>query len=172
MAVLDISPAHTVHQDPRSFRDALGRYATGVAVVAALTPEGPVGMAVNSFTSVSLDPPLIAFCPMRTSRSWAQMRSIGSFSVSVLRDVHEDAARLLSSKSADKFSAHDWRPGPSGHPVLADALVWFDTVIETVTDGGDHEVVLARVNGWSDPSNDAPLVFFGGQYRSLEAPIG
>ncbi|WP_364306251.1 flavin reductase family protein [Paenarthrobacter nitroguajacolicus] len=161
------APASGLVQDERSLRDALGRFATGVAIISAQTASGPVGMAVNSFTSVSLDPPLIAFCPMRTSRSWAAIRRAGSFSVSVLGEHHEEVARLLASKSNNKFGTHVWDACTSGHPVLPDALAWFDATIDTTFDGGDHEVVLARVTSWSGSQDGTPLVFFGGKYRSL-----
>ncbi len=154
-------------QDQRSFRDALGRYPTGVAVIAAATPDGPAGMAVNSFTSVSLDPPLIAFCPMLTSTSWTQVKPIGGFAVSLLRSHHEDVARRFSRKDVDRFGAHEWHESPSGHPVLADALGWLDATIESVTPAGDHEVVIARVDRWSEAGDGRPLVFFGGSYHSL-----
>lgn len=151
----------------RSFRDALGRYATGVAVVAAATDDGPVGLAVNSFTSVSLDPPLVAFCPMLTSSSWARMRPSGGFAVSLLRAHHEPVARLFSQKNADRFGSHDWERSPGGHPVLAEALGWVDATIEQVTTAGDHDVVIARATDWSEAFDGAPLVFFGGRYTSL-----
>jgi flavin reductase (DIM6/NTAB) family NADH-FMN oxidoreductase RutF len=156
----------TVH-DQRSFRDTLGRYPTGVAVVSAATPNGPVGMAVNSFTSVSLDPPMIAFCPMVASSTWAQIKPIGGFAVSLLRAHHEDVARLLAQRGADRFSSHDWLTSPTGHPVLGDALAWLDATVETVFPGGDHEVVLARVSSWSELDEGSPLVFFGGGYHFL-----
>jgi len=154
-------------QDQRSFRDTMGRYPTGVAVIAAMTADGPVGMAVNSFTSVSLDPPLIAFCPMRTSTSWARIEPVGGFAVSLLRDDHESVARLLAQKDADRFGGHDWRTSPAGHPVLADALGWLDTTVETIVEAGDHELVVARVRHWSQAGDGQPLVFYGGRYHAL-----
>ena len=154
-------------QDQRSFRDTMGRYPTGVAIVAADTPEGPTGMAVNSFTSVSLEPPLIAFCPMLTSSSWAQIKPVGRFAVSLLRSHHEPVARLFSQKGVDRFAAHDWVTSPTGHPILGEALGWLDATIESVTTAGDHDVVIARVDQWSEADDGRPLVFFGGRYHSL-----
>jgi len=153
--------------DQRSFRDTLGRYPTGVAVIAATTPDGPAGMAVNSFTSVSLEPPLIAFCPMLTSSSWMQIKPIGGFAVSLLRSHHEPVARLFSQKGADRFGAHDWHRSPAGHPILAESLGWLDATIESVTRAGDHDVVIARVDHWSEAGEGRPLVFFSGRYHSL-----
>ena len=154
--------------DQRSFRDALGRYPTGVAVITATTPRGPAGLAVNSFTSVSLEPPLVAFCPMLTSTSWAQLRPIGGFAVSLLRASHEEVARRFSQKGVDRFAGQDWALSPAGHPILADALGWLDTTVETITAAGDHEVVIARVDSWSEAGDGEPLVFFSGRYRRLD----
>jgi len=153
--------------DQRSFRDTLGRYPTGVALIAASTPDGPTGMAVNSFTSVSLDPPLIAFCPMLTSSSWAAIKPIGGFAVSLLRSHHEPLARLFSQKGVDRFGSHAWHESPAGHPVLSESLGWLEATIEAVTAAGDHDVVLARVDQWSEAGDGSPLVFFGGRYHSL-----
>jgi len=154
-------------RDQRSFRDTLGRYPTGVAVVAAATAEGPAGMAVNSFTSVSLEPPLIAFCPMLSSRSWAEMKPAGGFAVSLLRSQHEAVARGFSQRTFDRFAGHEWLASPSGHPVLAEAIGWLDASIESISPAGDHELVIAQVRDWSAPGEGDPLVFFSGGYRAL-----
>jgi len=154
-------------RDQRSFRDTLGRYPTGVVVVAAAAADGPAGMAVNSFTSVSLDPPLIAFCPMLSSTSWAQIKPAGGFAVSLLRLQHEAVARGFSQRGIDRFAGHEWQASPSGHPVLAEAIGWLDAAIESVSPAGDHELVIARVLDWSAPGEGDPLVFFSGGYRAL-----
>jgi len=154
-------------QEQRSFRDTMGRYPTGVAIVTASTPDGPAGLAVNSFTSVSLSPALVAFCPMLTSTSWAQLRPVGGFAVSLLREDHEGVARRFSQKGIDRFAEHDWELSPAGHPVLAGALGWLDTTVESITTAGDHEVVIARVDRWSEAGDGKPLVFFGGRYHNL-----
>ena len=151
----------------RGFRDVMGRYPTGVAIVTASTPDGPAGLAVNSFTSVSLSPALVAFCPMLTSTSWAQLRPVGGFAVSLLGEDHEGVARRFSQKGVDRFAEHDWATSPAGHPVLADALGWLDTTVESITTAGDHEVVIARVDRWSEAGDGRPLVFFGGGYHRL-----
>jgi len=153
--------------DQRGFRDTMGRYPTGVVVIAAMTPTGRAGLAVNSFTSVSLDPPLVAFCPMLTSTSWARLRPVGGFAVSLLREDHESIARRFSQKGIDRFAEHDWVESPAGHPVLADALGWLDTTVESISLAGDHEVVIARVDHWSQVDDGRPLVFFGGRYHRL-----
>jgi len=155
------------HRDSRAFRDALGRYPTGVAIVAATTSRGPVGLAVNSFSSVSLDPPLISFCAMLTSASWLDIREIGGFAVSVLQLHHEPVARRFTQRGIDRFATSRWASSPSGHPVLEDSLSWFDATVETVADAGDHEMVIARVRACSPAGDGSPLVFFSGRYGNL-----
>jgi flavin reductase (DIM6/NTAB) family NADH-FMN oxidoreductase RutF len=154
--------------DQREFRGTMGLYPTGVVIISAITESGPAGMAVNSFTSVSLDPPLIAFCPMRTSQTWAAIKEVGSFAVSFLASGQEDVARLLASKNVDRFGSHEWVAAPSGHPVLSTALAWIDATVHEIFAGGDHEVVLADVRSHLRKDQRDPLVFFGGRYRALK----
>lgn len=163
----DISRGIDARADSRAFRDALGRYPTGVALVTASSPGGPVGMAVNSFTSVSLAPPLISFCAMLTSTSWAGIRAAGSFAVSVLNQDHEPLARAFTRRDVDRFAGHSWQLSPGGHPVLTESLSWFDATIQSVTVAGDHEVVIAQVHACSAPQPGDPLVFYGGRYGNL-----
>ena len=167
MSTTQLSPLVADPFDQRAFRDTLGRYPTGVAIIAAATADGPAGLAVNSFTSVSLDPPLVAFCPMLTSTSWAQLRPVGGFAVSLLADAHEPVSRRFSQKGVDRFDGAAWTASPEGHPVLADAIGWLDTIVESITPAGDHEMVIARVTAWGRGEEREPLVFFGGRYRAL-----
>lgn len=164
-------PPSAMVRNQRSFRDAMGRYPTGVVLVAAETEHGPVGMAVNSFTSVSLDPPLVSFCPMITSTTWAQIREVGSFSITFLRDHHEDVSRLFARHGADKFGEHDWQKTPGGHPILADALGWIDASIAEVHVAGDHHLVIANAKDWSEAQDGSPLVFFTGGYAQLASAV-
>ncbi|MCU1638296.1 MAG: flavin reductase like domain protein [Microbacteriaceae bacterium] len=164
-SVVRLAPGE--RQDQRSFRDMLGRYPTGVVIVSASTPDGPVGMAVNSFSSVSLDPPLISFCPMVTSATWARIRPVGSFAVSTLGANHADVSRLFAQRDVDKFAEHEWAVSPAGHPVIADGLGWIDATVEWVAPAGDHKLVIARANQWSEAATGRPLVFFSGGYHSL-----
>lgn len=154
-------------QDQRSFRDNLGRFPTGVVLITANTPAGPVGMAVNSFASVSLDPPLISFCPMVTSETWASIRAVGSFSISILRSTHESVSRLFAQRGVDRFGEHAWAHSPAGHPVLVDALGWIDASVSHVQRAGDHDLVIADAVAWSEVRDGEPLVFFGGRYGTL-----
>jgi 3-hydroxy-9,10-secoandrosta-1,3,5(10)-triene-9,17-dione monooxygenase reductase component len=157
--------------DPSAFRRVLGVFATGVVVVAAVDGDRPVGMSANSFASVSLEPPLVLFCPARTSTTWPRLRAVGAFVVSVLAAEQEAVGRGFARRDVDRFAGVGWRPGPSGHPVLDDALVWLDCTLDAVHQAGDHEIAVARVTALSpEPATGVePLVFFRGRYTGLPA---
>ncbi|MBF6621158.1 MAG: flavin reductase family protein [Patulibacter sp.] len=152
--------------DPRRFRDVLGHYPTGVVVVTAIRADGtPGGLAVGTFTSVSLDPPLVAFLPAKSSTSWPAMRDAGSFCVNVLGADHQHVCQKFSSSGGDKFEGVGWQPGVSGSPVLDESLAWVDCELEAIHDAGDHEIVIGRVRDLEVRELGAgPLVFFRGQF--------
>jgi 3-hydroxy-9,10-secoandrosta-1,3,5(10)-triene-9,17-dione monooxygenase reductase component len=100
----------------RRFRRVLGQVPTGVALITATTPTGPAGMAVNSFTSVSLDPPLVSFCAALTSSTWPRIQAAGAFSVNVLGEHHAEVSRRFAQKGADRFAGLGHRSGATGRP--------------------------------------------------------
>ncbi|MFG2354806.1 flavin reductase family protein [Streptomyces sp. NPDC048521] len=151
----------------RSFRDVLGRFSTGVVLVTAETDGGPAGMAVNSFTSVSLDPPLIALCAALTSTTWPAIRATGGFAITILSDAQEAVCRTFSERGADRFAGLDWVRTPAGRPVTADGLGWLDCRIRTVQTEGDHELVIAEAVDWSTGADGRPLIFHSGRYAGL-----
>ncbi|MGW8761797.1 flavin reductase family protein [Streptomyces sp. NPDC055815] len=151
----------------RGFRDVLGRFGTGVVLVTAESERGPVGMAVNSFTSVSLDPPLIAFCAALTSTTWPAVRAAGGFAVTILSDAQEDVCRTFSARDADRFAGGNWIRTAAGHPVAADGLGWLDCRIRSVQLAGDHELVIAEAADWSLGAETRPLIFHSGRYAGL-----
>ncbi|WP_375423731.1 flavin reductase family protein [uncultured Friedmanniella sp.] len=153
----------------RSLRAACGRFATGVVIVAATTPDGPAGMAVNSFSSISLDPPLLGFGAARTSTTWPRLRGVGGFAVSVLAAAHGPLCRRFAQPGTDRFSGREWTLSPAGHPVLPDGLGWFDCTIADLHPVGDHELVIAAVTAWSASQGGTPLVFHGGTFLDLVA---
>jgi 3-hydroxy-9,10-secoandrosta-1,3,5(10)-triene-9,17-dione monooxygenase reductase component len=154
--------------DPLLFRGVLGQFPTGVTVVTANTPEGPVGLAVGSFTSVSLDPPLVGFLPAQTSASWPLIQDTGQFCVNVLSEDQEDIARSFATPGEDRFSDRSWTAAPhSGAPILDGVLAWIDCDVAGVSEAGDHHFVLGRVRALGAAADGAPLVFFRGAYRSL-----
>ena len=151
----------------RSFRDVLGRFTTGVVLVTAQTDDGPVGMAANSFTSVSLEPPLIALCAAHTSSTWSVIRAEGGFAVTILGDAHQEVCRAFAARGADRFAGRDWEQSPSGHPLLPDGLAWLDCEITALHQAGDHELVIARATFWTLAEDGDPLVFHSGRYTRL-----
>ncbi len=157
--------------DADSFRHVLGHYPTGVAVLTASTPAGPLGMAMNSFTSLSLDPPLVLFCPSRSSTTWPEIRAAGAIAVNVLSAGQESVSRAFAARGANRFDEVDWTPGGNGAPLLADALGWLECTVQAEHPAGDHTVVIARIELMGvHPAIADPLVFFrGGYYPGIAA---
>jgi flavin reductase (DIM6/NTAB) family NADH-FMN oxidoreductase RutF len=121
-------------------------------------------MAVGSFASVSLDPPLVAFFAGRDSDSWPGIEAAGAFCVNVLSDQQEGLSRRFAAKEGDKFEGIGWRPAASGSPLLDGVLAWIDCDIESVTEAGDHVCVMGRVRELEVAHDGAPLLFFRGGY--------
>jgi flavin reductase (DIM6/NTAB) family NADH-FMN oxidoreductase RutF len=151
------------------FRRVLGHFPTGVVIVTAIDDGAPVGMSIGSFTSVSLDPPLIAILPAKTSVSWPRIAAAGAFCVNVLHARQEALCRTFATSGADKFAGVRWRPSPSGAPVLAGTLAWIDCSLEQVVEAGDHYIALGRVRSLDLSADQAtePLVFFRGGYGTI-----
>jgi flavin reductase (DIM6/NTAB) family NADH-FMN oxidoreductase RutF/DNA-binding IclR family transcriptional regulator len=150
---------------PDEFRRALAHYPTGVAVVTAVGADGsPVSMVVGTFTSVSLDPPLVGFLADRNGNSWQHIKSAGHFCVSVLGSGHEDVCRAFATKHPDRFS-HTVAVTGSGRPRLADATLWVDCEIDDVLPVGDHDMVVGRVSQVGvGTEGGLPLIFLRGGY--------
>ncbi len=158
--------------DPAFFRYVLGQYPTGVTLITANQAGGdPVGMVVGTFTSVSLDPPLVAFLPDRKSSSWPKIRDAGAFCANVLTSGQQDVCRAFARKQDDRFTASNWIQTESGSLRLEGAAAWIDCTIDNVLAGGDHDIVLGRVEslGVGD-SADLPLLFLRGGYGSFSIP--
>lgn len=157
--------------DPALFRETLGYFPTGVVVITAIDDEGePAAMVVGSFTSVSLDPPLVAYLPTKTSGSYARLRTSNHFCVNVLAADQMELCGRLASRSPDKFVGVDWAPAPSGSPVLTDAVSWIECERESEIDGGDHYIVLGQVTDLAVQRASLPLLFFQGGYGRFALP--
>jgi 3-hydroxy-9,10-secoandrosta-1,3,5(10)-triene-9,17-dione monooxygenase reductase component len=151
--------------DEATLRHVLGHYPTGVAVITASTPEGPAGIAMNSFTSVSMDPPLVLFCPAMSSTTWPQLRTAGRIAINVLSAGQESVSRLFASRSDDRFAEIAWTPGANGAPLLSDALGWLECTVQAEYPAGDHTVVIAEIDRMGVHAEiSEPLVFFRGSY--------
>lgn len=150
--------------DSARYRQVLGHFPTGVTVVAAMGDDGPAGMAIGSFSSLSLDPPLVLFCPQRTSSSWQRIQGAGRFCVNILADDQEDVSRVFASKSDDKFAEIGWKRSANGAPQITGVLAHIDCEIHSVLDGGDHDIVVGRVTDLAVHHEGGPLVFYRGGY--------
>jgi 3-hydroxy-9,10-secoandrosta-1,3,5(10)-triene-9,17-dione monooxygenase reductase component len=155
--------------DAERFRHVLGHLPTGVTVVTAYESGKPVGMSSNSVTSVSLDPPLILFCPAKTSTTWPLIREAGCFCVNVFAAHHEEASRGFSRVGVDRFAGVALHERPAG-PALDDAVAWIECTIDACHDAGDHVIVVGAVERLDVRVGDhEPLVFFRGSYGSFTA---
>jgi 3-hydroxy-9,10-secoandrosta-1,3,5(10)-triene-9,17-dione monooxygenase reductase component len=156
------------------FRRVLGHFPTGVVIVTAIYDGTPAGMSIGSFTSVSLDPPLIAILPAKTSVSWPRIAAAEAFCVNILNARQEALSRTFATSGADKFDGVSWRAAPSGSPILAGTLAWLDCSLEQVVEAGDHFLALGRVTSLDvgvDQDQDRiadPLVFFQGGYGTVD----
>ncbi|MGW0809403.1 flavin reductase family protein [Nonomuraea sp. NPDC002799] len=160
------------HLDSLRFRQVLGRFATGVVAITALDQASgrPCGLAANSFTSVSLNPPLVAFCVAHTSTSWPKVRGANVITVNVLAEQQQAVCVQMAARGGDKFAGLEWTGSPGGNPVLEGALAWIDCVVEDEHLAGDHMIVVARVLQLDVHAEGGPLVFFRGGYGGFVAP--
>ncbi|GAB2760374.1 hypothetical protein GCM10027020_10990 [Nocardioides salsibiostraticola] len=164
----------TVHGDDpeaveraRNFRDVLGRFASGVTVVTTTSNGVPVGMTCQSFSSVSLDPPLVLFVPAKTSRAWPMIQRAGTFCVNFLADEQAELSNTMASRGIDKFADVDWTPSPeTGSPILPGTLGYVDCTIHAAHESGDHFVVIGKVVDLQVSEAEKPLLFFQGKYAS------
>ncbi|MDG1197382.1 MAG: flavin reductase family protein [Actinomycetota bacterium] len=154
--------------DSRDFRNVLGQFATGVTAVTAVNKGTPVGMAIGSFTSVSLDPPLVAFLPSKDSSSWLAIKEAGVFCVNVMALDQLEVCGVMASRSENKFEGVNWRPGPTGSPIIEGSVAYIDCEIETIHDGGDHDIVIGRVIEIAAGEDKEPLLFFKGGYGTFK----
>lgn len=163
---------NTTGVDPVRFREVMGSFASGVTIITASTSSGPVGFTCQSFTSLSLDPPMVAVAPSKRSTSWPKIAAAGSFCVNVLAEGQEVLCRRFAVSAAerkDKFDGVDWVPAPSGAPVLDGVLSWVDCALVAAHDAGDHELVLGRVLDLHVVvDGGSPLVFYRGQFARLD----
>ncbi len=156
--------------DPAEFRRVLGNFASGVTVITAHDEEGPAGFACQSFASLSLDPPLVAFMVARTSTTWPRIARAGVFCVNVLGAGQGALCRGFAVSGADKFAGVDHRPAPvTGSPRLAGVPAWVDCAIHAVHTGGDHLIVVGRVEALGAEDEGEPLLFHRGRFGRFSA---
>lgn len=151
---------------PDEFRRVLGRLPTGVTVLTAYDGGSPVGMAANSVTSLSLEPPLLLACPARSSETWPLLRAAGRFCVNVLARQHADLAVRFSHRGIDRFDGVEWTRRETG-PALPGAAAWVECALRAEHDGGDHTIAVAEVLALEAADGVEPLVFLGGRYGTF-----
>jgi 3-hydroxy-9,10-secoandrosta-1,3,5(10)-triene-9,17-dione monooxygenase reductase component len=162
------SHLHVLPPDPATYRTVLGHFATGVSLITAVDGEEPVGMACNSFTSVSLDPALVLFCAAKASSTWPRIQSAGKWAANILGEDGEEMCRLFAQKGADRFAHVSYTIGRSGSPILRDALAFVDCETIAEHDAGDHLIVVGKVLELGYQSEGKPLLFYRGGYGRFE----
>ena len=154
--------------DPRTLRDALGCFATGVTVVTCVAEDGrPAGLTVNSFTSVSLNPPLLLVCLAKQAASAEPLTQADRFAINVLQTGQQPASIRFATRDEDRFGATPWSRGESGAPILEESLGVFECERYAVYDGGDHHILVGQVVKASFDASLDPLLYFRGRYRRL-----
>jgi len=159
--------------DPAEFRHTLSHFPSGVVVITGMDDDGtPVGLTCQSFTSLSLDPPLILIAPSKSSRSWPRIAGSHRFAVNILGDRQRELSARFARSSTDKFAGTAWHVGEGGSPLLDDAIAVIECDIDAVHHGGDHWIVSGAVRTVvvSDSAEPPrPLVFYRSAYRALDS---
>jgi 3-hydroxy-9,10-secoandrosta-1,3,5(10)-triene-9,17-dione monooxygenase reductase component len=176
-----VSPESAPGIDPRTFRHVLGQFCTGITIITTVHDDEPVGFACQSFAALSLEPPLVLFCPTKQSRSWQAIEASGKFCVNVLHEDQKDVSARFGSREPDKFAGIEWNPSLLGSPMIDGTLAHIDCTVASVHDGGDHFVVFGAVHSLSEVASDErsreeyrprqkprPLLFYRGEYTGIE----
>ena len=154
--------------DSRALRNALGRFATGVVVVTAIDPDGhPIGLTVNSFSAVSLDPALVLWCLDNKSHNLAAFQRASHHAINILSAEQQDISNRFATWPVDRFAGLSWQPGYGGAPLLPDCCATFEVANDTACLGGDHTIFIGRVERFAETPSLAPLLFHSGRYGRL-----
>lgn len=157
--------------DPSTMRQVLGHFPSGVTIVTGMTDEGPAGFTCQSFSSLSLDPPLVLVLPGRSSTSWPRIGDTGRFCVNVLSQEQTELSTTFARSGGDKFAGVRWQESELGSPILTGATAWIDCRLHAVHEGGDHLIVVGAVHDLGAPG-DPPLVFHRGGYARTSPAAG
>jgi flavin reductase (DIM6/NTAB) family NADH-FMN oxidoreductase RutF len=154
--------------DERAFRTTMSNFCTGVVIATGIVDDQPAGFAAQSFVSLSLEPPLIALCPAKSSTSWPKLRASGSFCVNILAADQQAVCDAMARSGGDKFAAFAWQKGVTGSPILEGVLGYVDCRLEAEHEAGDHTIAVGRVVDFSIADETAaPLLFFRGGYGAF-----
>ncbi len=156
--------------DPREFRDTVGCFATGITVITTVDEGGhPVGFTANSFTSLSLDPPLVLFCLDRKVASFEAFATERPFAVNVLTSAQTEVSQRFATSGPEKWEGFEFESWETGSPILRDCLANLECTIESIHEGGDHVIVTGRVVAINRADTPAgALLFYKGRYAELE----
>ncbi len=156
--------------DETNFRQTMGSFATGVVVVTGLLEDQPQGFAAQSFVSLSLDPPLVAFSPAKSSSSWPKIRQSGHFGINMLSQDQQAICSDMAQSGVDKFANVQWQSGVTGAPMLEDVLAFVECTIDAEHDAGDHTIVVGRVVDFQRVNEEAaPLLYFKSLFGSFKS---
>ncbi|MGW4339522.1 flavin reductase family protein [Rhodococcus koreensis] len=155
--------------DPMDLRNAFAAFPSGVVAIAAIDNGRPAGMAASSFTSVSMDPPLVSICAAKSSTTWPKLRQMPRLGLSVLSAEQGSHCRALASKlTADnRFAEVDWQASPEGAVFVEGAALWIECSLFAELEAGDHEIVLLQIHSMTPHPEVEPLVFHGSRFRKL-----
>lgn len=148
-------------------RQVMGSFCSGVTVITASTADGPVGFTCQSFTSLSMEPPLISFNPMKTSTSWPKIREVGKFAVNILADDQQHVSSSFARSGTDKFAGLEYSYSALGNPVIDGVIAWIDCTLFAEHEGGDHTIVISEVVNMNACDTSQPLLFFRGKYAAV-----
>lgn len=155
--------------DAGTLRQAFGQFPSGVTAVCGMADGAPVGLAVSSFTSVSLEPPMVSVCLQLSSRTWARLRELPRLGLSVLGADQGALCRALAGPEQDRFTGCPWEAGEDGAVFLPGAVTWYSCTLRSEVPAGDHSIALLEVDRlWTQPAVE-PLVFHGSRFRRLES---
>ena len=154
--------------DSRALRNALGRFATGVTIVTAIDPDGhPIGLTVNSFSAVSLEPALVLWCLDNNSHNLAAFRQASHHAINILAADQQDLSNRFATWPTDRFAGLPWQAGAGGAPVFPGCCATFEMANVSEHAAGDHTIFVGRVERFNEAANLAPLLFHAGRYAAL-----
>lgn len=153
--------------DSTLYRKVLGRFPSGITVITSMAESGPVGFTCQSFSALSIDPPLVMACVARTSTSWPLIRETQRFCINILADHHHDVSNAFARSGGDKFTVVDWHTATSDLPRISESVAWIECSLEAEVDGGDHTIIIGRVHTLEHREDARPLLYFGGAYARL-----
>jgi 3-hydroxy-9,10-secoandrosta-1,3,5(10)-triene-9,17-dione monooxygenase reductase component len=156
--------------DPARFRHVLSHFASGVVVVTGIADGLPAGLTCQSFTALSLDPPMVLFCPAKTSTSWPLLAGAPYLCINILSRGQHRLSDAFARSGADKFAGVTWTPTPHGAPALDGAAAHIEARVAGRHDGGDHHVVICQVESLAAAADPDPLLYYRSGYRTLHQP--